>query len=88
MRSDAEADGGGEGPEHGDLRGARRAQVLLEHGEATGVEPGAGIGQHLARVGGGGGVRVDPLDDQCSGQRFVAGERAGRGGRPGRWSTA
>ena len=56
-------DGAGERLEDGDLLGARRVQILLQHGHGVRGKPVAGSGQDLGGVGGGLGDRVDPGDD-------------------------
>ena len=73
-------DGPRERAEHGDLLGARRAQVLFEQRAAFLVEAGRG-GEHLLGVAGGLDRRVDALDEQRR-RRCGVGERVGdvRGG--------
>lgn len=58
-------DGVGERAEHGDLLGARRAQVLLEHRERGRLEAGAGGREHVGAVGRGDGSGIDPGDLQA-----------------------
>ena len=67
-------DGAGEGAEHGDLLGARRAEVLGEQRETFLVEA-PGVGEDFGAVAGGLGGGVDPLDPQAG---RASGRRARR----------
>ena len=69
IRPRACVDGCGERAEHGDLLGARRAQVLLEQGAALGVEVVAGGREHL------GGVRARSRRPGRCGSTVSAGAR-------------